>query len=199
LKQLDPSTVGTATRIAVGPSQTRYDDVAITLHWLTAILVVAQFALAETWGFFDRPFRHDLIVTHTSFGMLLTVVIVARIAWRSIIGHQVSPANAGWLQVASKAAHYLLYVLLAGEVILGLVLGFTGKSGAISFFGLLIPSPLAPLSRESRHLIGEAHEWIAWAIIILATGHALAALFHHYVLKDGLLSRMLPAKDSKQP
>jgi cytochrome b561 len=195
LNQIIPSRSTTVTRIAAGDDRTRYDNIAIMLHWLTALLVVLQFALSQTWGLFDRPVRHDLIVTHTSFGVLLAAVIVARLIWRLMPGHQVSAANSGWLEIASKSAHYLLYVLLVTEAILGFVLGFTGKSGGISFFGLMIPSPLGPLARESRHLIGETHEWIAWAIIILATGHALAALFHHYVLKDGLLSRMLPAND----
>lgn len=195
MQEPNRSTIAAVTRVAAGDDRTRYDNVAITLHWLTAALVVAQFALAQTWGFFDRPFRHSLIATHTSLGTLLAVVIAARIAWRLIPGHQVSPANVGWLEVASKAGHYLLYALLAIEVILGLTLAFTGKSGAMSFFGILIPSPVSPLPRESRHLIGEAHEWIAWSIIVLATGHASAALFHQYVLKDNLLSRMLPERD----
>lgn len=177
-----------------GNGRTRYDSVAIALHWLTAAFVVAQFALSQVWGFFDKPIRHDLIVTHMSFGVLLTAVIVARIVWRLIPGHQVSPANSGWLEIASKAAHYSLYVLLASEAVLGFLLGWSGKNGALSFFGLSIPSPLMPFSRESHHLIGEVHEWVGWSIIIIATGHALAALFHHYVLRDGLLFRMAPSR-----
>jgi len=132
-----------------GNGRTRYDSVAIALHWLTAAFVVAQFALSQVWGFFDKPIRHDLIVTHMSFGVLLTAVIVARIVWRLIPGHQVSPANSGWLEIASKAAHYSLYVLLASEAVLGFLLGWSGKNGALSFFGLSIPSPLMPFSRES--------------------------------------------------
>jgi cytochrome b561 len=177
-----------------GNGRTRYDSVAIALHWLTAALVVAQFALSQIWGFFDKPFRHVLIVTHMSFGVLLTMVILARIVWRLIPGHQVSPANTGWMAVASNAAHYSLYALLASEAVLGFLLGWAGKSGALSFFGLSIPSPLTPFSRESHHLIGEVHEWVGWTIIIITTGHAVAALFHHYVLRDGLLSRMAPSR-----
>ena len=179
---------------AAGNGRARYDNIAITLHWLTAVFVVAQFALSQVWGFFERPTRHVLLVTHMSFGVLLTVVIVARIAWRLVPGHQVRPANSGWMEIASKTAHYSLYVLLASEAVLGFLLGWSGKNGAMSFFGLSIPSPLMPFSRDSHHLIGEMHEWVGWTIIILATGHAMAALFHHYVLRDGLLSRMAPGQ-----
>lgn len=180
---------------AAGNGRTRYDSVAIALHWLTAAFVVAQFALSQVWGFFDKPIRHGLIVTHMSFGVLLTMVILARIAWRLIPGHQVRPANSGWMAIASKTAHYSLYVLLASEAVLGFLLGWSGKSGTISFFGLSIPSPLMPFSRDGHHLIGEVHEWVGWSIIIIATGHAVAALFHHYVLRDGLLFRMAPSRN----
>jgi cytochrome b561 len=40
--------------------------------------------------------------------------------------------------------------------------------------------------------VGDMHEWTGWAIVILATGHALAGLFHHYVVKDDVLVKMLP-------
>ena len=152
---------------------------------------LAQFALSQTWGFFDKPARGVLIVTHMSFGVLLTVVIVARIMWRLVPGHQVDPADVGWMDVASKAVHYALYVLLAGEAVLGFLLRWSGGE-AMNFFGLLVPAPFAALPRETHHLIGDAHEWVGWLIVILATVHALAALFHQYVLRDNLLARMLP-------
>jgi cytochrome b561 len=48
------------------------------------------------------------------------------------------------------------------------------------------------MTRPLRHQLHEFHEWIGWAIIILALLHALAALYHHYALKDRVLVRMLP-------
>jgi cytochrome b561 len=93
--------------------------------------------------------------------------------------------------VASKLVHSLLYVLLAAEAALGFVLRWSGDQ-AMSFFGLLIAPPFAPFSRPAHHLVGEVHDWIGWTIITLAAGHASAALFHHFVLRDGVLRRMLP-------
>ena len=49
---VDRNEIDTATRIAAGDDGTNYDTVAITLHWLTALLVLVQFALGETWGWF---------------------------------------------------------------------------------------------------------------------------------------------------
>jgi len=187
------SGMAAATRIMAGDDRAQYDRVAMTLHWLTAALVLAQFILSQTWGFFERPTRHGLIVAHMSFGILLSLVVVARIAWRLVPGHQMPAGAEGWMERAAKAVHYLLYVLLVAEAVLGYVLRWSGNE-AMSFFGLLIPPPFAPFSRPAHHLVEGAHEWIGWAIILLAAAHAAAALYHHLVLKDGLLWRMLPSR-----
>jgi cytochrome b561 len=180
-----------ATRVLAGDDGTNYDRVAVALHWTTAALVVAQMLLAQLWGAFDRPTRHLLIVGHMSLGIILAAVIVARLVWRWIPGHQVPAVGGSIVQLASKAVHYLLYLLLAAQAVLGFLLRWSGGE-AMSFFGLAIPSPFAPLSRAAHHQIGEFHEKVGWAIIILAVGHAGAALYHHYVLRDRVLLRMLP-------
>ena len=185
-----------ATRVAAGDDRTRYDTVAMSLHWLTVVLVLTQFFLSQTWSFFPRPSRHLMIVAHMSFGIVLTAVIVGRIAWRLIPGHQVRAALTGWVELASKAVHYLLYGLLATEAVLGFVLRWSGNE-AMSFFGLLIPPPFAPFSKPAHHLVGEIHNWVGWTIIVLAAGHAAAALFHHFVLHDDVLWRMLPGRHAR--
>jgi cytochrome b561 len=179
------------TQVAAGDDGTVYDNFTVTLHWLTVLLVLAQFALAETWSWFPRPTRHLMIVTHMSFGIILTAVIAIRIAWRLTPGHQLPPAVSGWTELAAKAVHYLLYVMLAAEAVLGFLLRWSGNE-SMSFFGLLIAPPFAPFSKPAHHLVGEIHNLNGWAIIILAAGHAAAALYHHYGLHDRVLSRMLP-------
>lgn len=184
-------TVNSATRIAAGDDRTRYDGVAMSLHWITVFLVLANFLLSQTWGWFPRSTHHLMVVTHMSFGILLGVVVVARIAWRLMPGHQTPAAVSGLVERASKAVHYLLYALLLSEAVLGFVLRWSGGE-AMSFFGLLIPSPMATVSRPTHHLIGELHEWTGWTIVILAAAHAAAAIYHHVVVKDDVLRRMLP-------
>ena len=186
-----------ATRVAAGDDRTRYDDFAVTLHWLTVLLVLAQFALAELWDLAERPTRHVMIVTHMSFGILLAVVLVVRIAWRLTPGHRVRPAATGRVELASEAVHYLLYGLLAAEAVLGFVLRWSGDE-AMSFFGLPIPPPFAPFSKPAHHLVGEAHDVVGWTIIVVAAGHAAAALFHHFRLRDDVLWRMLPGRRARR-
>ncbi|MBP2302119.1 cytochrome b561 [Azospirillum picis] len=88
-------------------------------------------------------------------------------------------------------AHYMLYALLAAEACLGFLLRWSGNE-AMSFFGILIQPPFPPFSKDGHRLVGEIHEWVGWTIVILAAGHAAAALYHHYVLRDDVLRRMLP-------
>ncbi|MEX3857936.1 cytochrome b/b6 domain-containing protein [Paraburkholderia sp. BR10923] len=79
------------------------------------------------------------------------------------------------------------------EAVLGFVLCWSGNE-SMSFFGLLIPAPFAPTSKATPHSIGEAHDLVGWAIIVIAAVHAAAALLHHYVLRDEVFKRVLPGK-----
>jgi len=191
----DQTSFDTATRIIAGDDGSAYDHVAIALHWATALLVFANFILSQTWDWFAKPTRGLMEDTHMSFGVLLTVVIIARVAWRLIPGHQVSSLEAGWARLASKAMHYLLYALLASEAGLGFAFRW-GAARPMAFFGAGIPPMIGEMSRPLRHQLREFHEYIGWAIVIIALLHALSALYHHYVLKDRVLARMLPGRAS---
>lgn len=173
-----------------------YDRLTITLHWLTAGIVLYQFICAQIWDFFSKPTHHLIIVSHTSFGIVLAVVLVARLLWRATSGRRLEHGSSLQDRLA-RAAHHLLYVLLAAEVVLGFLFRWSGHS-PLSFFGLVIASPFAPLSHAAHALIGQVHDVVAWAIIVIALGHACAALFHHYVLRDGILRRMLPGVASRE-
>ena len=120
-----------------------------------------------------------------------------RIAWRLMPGHQRPAALSGWVGIASKAVHWMLYAMLAAEAVLGFVLRWSGDE-AVSLFGLPIPPPFAPFSKPAHHLVGEAHDFVGWTIIVVAAGHAAAALFHHFRLRDDVLWRMLPGRRARR-
>ena len=187
------STFEKATRVAAGDDGSRYDGVAITLHWLTAFLVIANFTLAQIWDWYPDETKSWMEDAHMSFGVLLAAVVVLRILWRFLPGHQMSSLEAGWMRVASKASHYLLYTMLVAEAALGFAFRW-GGGRPMAFFGTGIPPLTGEMSRPLRRQLREFHEWIGWAIIVLALLHALAALYHHYVLKDRVLRRMLPGR-----
>jgi cytochrome b561 len=188
----DQNLFDTATRIAAGDDGSNYDNVAISLHWATALLVVIQFGLAETWDWFAKPTQSLMQSLHVSFGVLLAAVIFARLVWRLIPGHRMASLEVGWMRLASKSVHYLLYGLVAAEVALGFLFRWS-QGHPVEFFGLAgIPGPFGALGKAQRHLIKDLHNWLAWTIVGVAGLHALAALYHHYVLRDRILVRMLP-------
>lgn len=186
-----PASLDQATRVAAGATRTRYDNVAMTLHWLTVLLVLGLFGLGELWGYAGRPLRHELVVLHMSLGILLGLAVAARIAWRLMPGHQVAPAATGLTETLARIVHWLLYALLVVQFLFGWYVRWS-EGEAMSFFGLLIPSPLTPVARATHHQLQEIHGWVGWAIVILALGHGAAALYHHFVLRDSVLVRMLP-------
>ena len=184
-------TLDQATRVAAGATRSRYDSVSIALHWLTVFLVLSLFALGELWGYAHRPLRGQLVALHMSLGILLGLAVAARIVWRLIPGHQVAPAVTGPTETLARSVHWLLYILLVIQALFGWVVRWS-EGEAMNFFGLLLPSPFTPIARETHHLLQKAHGWVGWAIVILALGHGAAALYHHFVLRDSVLVRMLP-------
>ena len=192
VRQESPLAAG--TRVIAGDDGTNYDNVAVALHWTTAALVLIQFVSAITWDYFPHDTQETLQSVHVSLGVLLTAVIVARLVWRLMPGHQIPSLEVGWIRLASKGVHYLLYALLVAQVVSGFLFRWA-QGHPVSFFALFgIPGPFGRLPRPERHTINQIHEYIGWAIVIIAFAHALAALYHHYTLKDRVLRRMLPKR-----
>ena len=106
---------------AAGDANVRYDALTMALHWLTALLVLGLWTLAQAWGFLQRgtPTRLELQALHVSLGLGLILVLVLRIAWRMGPGRRLPAADTGLPEVAARAMQHLLYALLLVEVTLG--------------------------------------------------------------------------------
>ena len=169
----------------------RYDRPTITLHWITAFLVLFQFAMGEAWDWPAKPVHHLMVVAHLTTGILLTAILAFRIVWRLTKGRHLSDLLRPVDRVCALVAEYTLYVLLLAEIVLGYLWRW-GAGQTMSFFGLLIPSPFARFQAETVTLLHTLHDWNAWLIMGLAAGHGAAAFFHQFVLKDKVLGRMLP-------
>jgi cytochrome b561 len=162
---------------------TRYDGRTILLHWLTAGLIVALWCMGQTIDWFPRPLRPDARSAHFTVGLILGVVLVLRIRWRATSGRILPNADPGLLGLVAKAVHYLLYALVIGEVALGICNAWFRGDSYFGLFGL-------PGYRPLRGQIEWLHAQVATAILIVVGLHALAALAHHYVLRDNVLRRM---------
>ena len=112
--------------------------------------------------------------------------------WRAFGGRKLAAAGNGLTAPLSRLVHWLLYAMLAGQVALGFGLRWL-QGEDFSFFGLFsIPSLFTP-DRALSHQFEDLHNLLGWGLVIVAGGHAVAALVHRYVLKDDVLRRMIPA------
>lgn len=176
----------------------RYDRVTMTLHWLTAATVIVLFGTSLLWNYLPRTvhWRGQLESLHISFGIILAAIFIGRALWRAFGGRHLVAADAGLAGLASKIVHWALYLLLAVQIALGFALRWL-QGEEFSFFGLFsVPSLLAS-NRSLAHTFEDLHNLTAWTLIVVAGGHAAAALWHHYIVKDGVLRRMLPATRAK--
>ena len=176
---------------SVGDRVPGYSGFAKLLHWLIALCVIAIIPLGIAMDNFKGPLGDTLYNTHKSLGVLILVLMVARVGYR--LGHGApapEPTLEPWRRAASNTVHTLLYVLLVVQPIVGYLAN--SAYGAITpFFGLFeIPLLLAkdePLS-ERLFLV---HRWTGFCIALLVLMHVGAALHHYFLRRDRVLHRML--------
>jgi cytochrome b561 len=168
-----------------------YDRRTIALHWATAALVLALWALGQSIDWFPKgdP-RVYARSTHISLGAALAVVLVARIGWRigSTAAH-LPAAGSGWLDKIATLTHWLLYGLLIATVALGVANAWVRGDAIFNVF--TIPA-FDPNDKALRETVEDWHGLAADTLLIVALFHASAALVHHFVFKDGVLRRMWP-------
>ncbi len=169
----------------------RYDSIARSLHWLSALLIVINFVVGLTIDAPPKSFYPAYLNAHVLIGLAVLLLAAARLGWRARHPAPAAPPETGSLwRLAIRVGHGALYLLMFAVPLIGLAPLFTRGRG-IDLGLFQIASPLA----RTKEWIGtttEIHEIAAWALIALAAGHAAAALYHQYALKDGVLLRMMP-------
>ncbi|MFP4607288.1 MAG: cytochrome b [Thiohalospira sp.] len=167
-----------------------YGLMAILFHWVVAAGVIGLFALG-LWmvelTYYD-PWYKTSLGWHKAFGVLLFGVMVARLIWR-LTNPRPRPHGRAWERRAAEAAHLGLYLLIFAAMVAGYLIS-TADGSDIDVFGLFsVPATLTGKGQED--IAGEIHEILAWTIIGLASIHALAAVKHAAIDRDGTLRRML--------
>jgi cytochrome b561 len=190
------------------PSQApeRYSPAARRFHWLTVLLVAVQLPLGYYMtyrgyeleyvaadgvikkGLFDATtgFLYD---SHKLIGLAILAVVVLRLMYRLTAGApRAEPTVPKALVGISHLTHWLLYLLLLAVP----VGGYLGVSyfGATQAFGLPIPAVVAKDQEMSKEIFA-LHAIGAMALAGLVALHVLAAFYHRFVRKDGVLARML--------
>ena len=177
-----------------------YDAFSRALHWFTAIAVIAAFILGPEH--FGRAMRQGLdpatrwdIVVHESLGVLVMALTLLRLLWVAVRPAKPQFDMPGWMHLASKAAHGLLWLLLAVPASALLALGSEGHP--LTLLGGLRVNDMPFIANSALAKLadwGDAHGLLGDMIIWLSGLHAIAAIGHHFVLKDGILRSMLPSR-----
>jgi cytochrome b561 len=175
------------------PTTLRFSFLGQALHWCTAIAVLAAFVLGPG-GSESRVYaaaRDADRQWHETLGLLVLALVVLRVVWR--LGAKVPepPAGAPWMTVAAKFVQVALYALLFA-VPLTAIAGAWLEGHPLTLLAGIRIGPLLAESRPAGPTIAEIHTWLGDAIVWLAGLHALAGLYHHVVLKDGVLASMVP-------
>jgi cytochrome b561 len=171
----------------------RYGNVAQAIHWVTAILVLVAF-LYGPGGSEERvysPARDFDRQLHETLGICVFGLVVMRVLWRMVDRQPDPPQVSRWMGIAAKAVQWALYLLLFA-LPLTAIAGAWLEGHPLTLLGGVEIAPLLGLSHDLGAKIATLHTWLGDAILWLAGLHALAALYHHFVLKDGVLASMLP-------
>lgn len=186
------------------PSTPRYDALSRGLHWVTAIVVTVAFILGpERFGRLmhqgvDPATRSD-IVWHETLGVLVLALTVLRLVWFAFRPAPPHFQMAPWMAMAAKLMHIALWVLLLALPVTAL-LALGSEGHPLTLLGGVRVDRM-PLIADSAiaELVdwGDVHKFLGDAIMWLAGLHAAAAIFHHAVLKDGVLRAMLPERKSR--
>ena len=174
-------------------ARARHQSLTIALHWSTVLLVLTQFTLAILHDQVSNAgVRRDLLTAHRSLGVIICLLALGRVAWRSL-GMRLLPFQASmsrWHQRGARFSEWGLYGLLLAQPLSGMAATVLGGR-PFNLFGIQVPSLMAPdkgwaASAHALHTLG------AYALASLVLVHASAAILHRIIANDGVLDSMLP-------
>lgn len=162
----------------------RYSKSMIVIHWLTVLFILGAW-LTSVGG---RHMTENPPLLHFSLGLAVLALVLPRLLLRFVGGVPSEPGAGGKLALAAKAGHTLLYLFLIALPLSGWYAA--SRLGVpVSFFGLSLPAITGQV-QGAPGLIADLHENAGTIILFLAGLHAIMAVWHQVVLRDGTLQRM---------
>ncbi|BCE01329.1 cytochrome b [Marinicellulosiphila megalodicopiae] len=178
-------------------TETSYGLVAKLLHWLSALVIIFMFGLGLYMMdlSYGHPYEKSSLSLHQSIGMSFFILWTVRLIWKFLnLSPKLAQADSTIKKLenfAAHAVHGLLYVMMFIMLFSGYLLAITdGAGSSFTFFGLFEVPSLGEFFEERADIAGLIHEKMAWALIVLAGLHGLAALKHHFIDKDDTLRKM---------
>jgi cytochrome b561 len=168
-----------------------YGSAAIAFHWLMFALVVGVGILGLLHDSWPKSTQRFWINIHALMGLLLWLVLFVRLGWRMRHPPPAPIENSSRFERRlAQFTHFALYALLFVIPIIGMVTFI--YHGRILDLGLFRIAFGVASNRAIFHPTEVWHGYLAYALFALAGAHALMALWHQFVVRDGLLGRMWP-------
>jgi cytochrome b561 len=173
----------------------RYSNVAVTFHWITVLLVVAQAIVGFGFHrFSEGALRAELFTWHKTIGPLILLITLARLWYRlKNPPPPFTPELPQWERTAAVWNHRLFYILLIAMPLVGLAAISGGAEEPTTTLVGGIPFPLIPgISEETGDILGEVHMVAAWVLVAGILVHVAAALKQQFYNHWRLAARMPP-------
>ena len=160
------------------------------IHWLMAFLIMLDLNIAQKFGgemeLWDRL---ESRIDHATAGLIVTLLFILRLCLRYRYGAPSLPSSMPkWQVLGAKAGHYGLYFLMGSLIITGII-SASVASDPITVFGS-VDLAFATHNADFFIFVRDVHEYCTKGIIALIAIHILAAVFHHFIVKDDITSNM---------
>ena len=171
----------------------RYTSTAMLLHWAMAIGLVAMFLFGLYMADLPlSPTKLKYYSWHKWAGVTAFLLVVIRLSWRIANRPPALPESMPRLmQWAAHAGHFALYALMIAIPLSGWLMS-SAKGFQTVYFGVLPIPDLLDKNKEIGDLLALVHKSLNLLFIAVLAGHIGAALKHHFIDKDDILTRMLP-------
>lgn len=162
----------------------------VWFHWVTALLIAGAFAIAfAREAIEDADSRLFWLDMHRAIGLAILAFAALRLIFRFAVRFEQLHETTPLLRAAAAVSHIALYAGLLAMPLLGWAQS-SAKMRKFKVFGVKLPA-LVRHDSDLADRIGEWHEALAWVLLGLIFLHATAALYHHFIRRDGVLVNML--------
>jgi cytochrome b561 len=181
--------------------QERYNTVAIILHWVIALGILVQIVMGLAMTHLAIPIglKFTLYQLHKSIGITVLLAILLRAVWRFTYTPPALPETMPALERrAAWATHFVLYVFMLALPFTGWALVSASPYNIPTVLYGVVPLPDLPVfstlanKQAASNIMTFIHSRLAFILIALLALHIAAALRHHFLLRDGVLHRMIP-------
>lgn len=169
-----------------------YGLISKFFHWIISFsifgLIFVGFTMADMMPSTEK---YELYGMHKAFGTVIFMLIILRLIWKFSDKAVQPPRNLPKiLAFLAKSGHFLLYMFMLSMPISGILMSyFAGYN--VPVFGLFTIPAAASNSAQLAGIFHDIHTIGVLAFIAVIVLHILAALYHHFIRRDGVFMRMI--------